>query len=490
MISLKYEIAETFEIKEEIIQDQVTITVQKRNKTNKSTSCTVNKKEDDMLDFKPKLETLKKQEIEESEQEKKHTCKKCDQTNKHIQIKSESTKSTQREDDGASFFTDISSGNKSDAKTLIEYEIDETLEIKEEIIQDMETITSNQHDPAYESKLCTVDVSNNEILDVKCEPWTPEKHEIPESKQEIKYSCKKCGKTYSQNKPLKSHQKFECSIKPQFKCELCDKQFKQKQHMNVHVDHVHQKSNSKKSVLIHKCDKCPRSYTRIHALSLPKRFKHAETIPQFICDLCGYESNTKGILVRHMTACHSQSSKTRHKCDKCMRTYKWLTGLTRHKILVHAVDKPEFNCDFCEYKSNAKYNLVRHVTSCHSQASKSSYKCKECARTYNWPTHLARHIRLVHATVKPNFFCDFCGYKFNRKCTLVKHMTSRHSQISKSMYTCDKCSRSYRSLGGFYEHIRLKHAAVVPEFTCDICYFKTKRKRHLSKHMTTKHLSK
>ncbi|XP_033231819.1 zinc finger protein 530-like [Belonocnema kinseyi] len=324
--------------------------------------------------------------------------------------------------------------NKSAAKTLIEYDIDETLEIKEEIIEDQDTVTVQERNQTNELKLRTTNMRDDDILAVKCKLLGPKELENPKLKQEIKYSCKKCSRTYKKKFHMNYHQKFECGVIPQFSCKFCDKSFKRKYCMNVHVERVHLSASSKKSVIIPKCDKCARSYKSLRGLARHKRLVHAVDKPEFICDFCGYNSNTKCNLAKHMTSRHSQTLKYMHKCNKCACVYDCLENLSRHKLLVHAAVKPQFICDFCGFKFTSKYHLIDHITSLHSSlisdSPRSRYKCDKCFRSYRHARNLSQHNRLEHAEVKPQFTCDFCEYKTNRKNSLVKHMKCRHSRKS------------------------------------------------------------
>ncbi|XP_033231756.1 uncharacterized protein LOC117182760 [Belonocnema kinseyi] len=85
--------------------------------------------------------------------------------------KSKSKKSTQRKDGGPYSGTTsrISSGNKSCAKSLFEYNFDETLEIKQEVLEDPETeeVTNEKCDTKYESIVCTVDIREDILADLQ-----------------------------------------------------------------------------------------------------------------------------------------------------------------------------------------------------------------------------------------------------------------------------------------------------------------------------------
>ncbi|XP_033231833.1 zinc finger protein 765-like [Belonocnema kinseyi] len=322
--------------------------------------------------------------------------------------------------------TFISPVNKYEAKTFIEYDFDETLEIKEEILQDSETIKVQKRNQSNKSKFCTVYIKEDDILDLKPKTQTPKKQRIKKPEQGKKHTCNTCARTYKLKQTLNFHQKFECGVIPQFSCEFCHKQFTQKCSMNRHIGHFHRKPSVTKAVLMYKCDKCSRSYTSLYSLNQHKRIEHGAVKPQFFCDVCGYKSNQKSNLSKHITFLHTQSPKTSYKCDKCTRSYKSSDSLNRHKRLEHSAVKTRFICDCCNYQSNLKCSLSKHITSRHPQTSETRYKCDKCSRSYRSLNSLNQHKRLEHAAVITRFTCDYCKHQTNLKSSLCKHITARH----------------------------------------------------------------
>ncbi|XP_033231824.1 zinc finger protein 271-like [Belonocnema kinseyi] len=483
--SIEYNNDETLEIKQESIQDPGIITVQKWKQTIKSKLCNAH--------MKPELQTLKKQDIQESKPKMKYTCNKCARSYSHkgslkshqkfkcgvmpqfsckfcnkqfgtIQLmkghvnrmhqRTNSTKSALRHkcDKCSRSYswlkdhqnsktalkkstgkqtgglhpcktTHFSSGNKSTIKTLIEYDMDATLEIKEECIHGTETNTVEKRNKTFETTFYTVDIKRDEILDAE---RTLKKQEVQESKQEMKHTCEKCARTYKYRKNLNEHLKYECGVMPQFSCKFCPKLFKRKSDMNAHVNRMHHKGTSKKPVLKHNCDKCARSYNWLRDLSRHKRLVHTAVKPEFTCDYCGFKTNVKSTLAEHIPLRHLQASKKRRNCDKCSRSYTWLSALNRHKRLHHAMVKPQFTCDFCGYKTRVKNTLSDHIHSRHLHTPKQKLYCNKCSRSYTWSSALNRHKRMHHATFKTKFICDFCGHKAHEKSNLSKHIALRH----------------------------------------------------------------
>ncbi|XP_033231841.1 zinc finger protein 723-like [Belonocnema kinseyi] len=309
-----------------------------------------------------------------------------------------------------------------DEMIKIEYSNDETMEIKEELIEDQDT-TGLKIIQKDESKLCTFNIKEMEDCAFNIKLPTYDNQTIQELKQEPqkKYRCEKCARSYRQKNMLNRHKKFECGVTAQFTCKFCDKQFKRKSNVNRHIRQVHQKT-----VFSYTCNICSKNYHSVNGLNQHKRFKHAVVKPQFTCDFCGYKSNHKNNLSKHIFSRHLQSLKSRHNCNECFRSYTRLGDLNRHKRLDHAEVKPEFICDYCGYKTNLKGSLSSHMTLVHLQRLKTRHNCDRCTRSYAWLSALNRHKRLDHAAIKLQFTCDFCGYKANQKTHLFKHIITRH----------------------------------------------------------------
>ncbi|XP_033231870.1 zinc finger protein 254-like [Belonocnema kinseyi] len=232
--------------------------------------------------------------------------------------------------DGPYFYatTDISFENNSRTQVFIEYDNDETLEIKEEIAPEQKLVIqgdnfcsvpnklqSQKEQKVQDSKWEQRDTCENSTKSYK---WNENLYhrkqfeldvipEIRKSKleREKKYKCEKCARSYVWKRSLYNHKKYECEVIPQWKCEFCEKPFKFKSHMNKHIVCVHQKTNSNTSPTRHYCDKCSRSYIWPSDLARHKRLEHVAVKPQFTCHVCNHKTSRKDHLFQHIVALHT-----------------------------------------------------------------------------------------------------------------------------------------------------------------------------------------
>ncbi|XP_033231838.1 zinc finger protein 809-like [Belonocnema kinseyi] len=187
----------------------------------------------------------------------------------------------------------------------IEYTIDETLEIKEEITEAQET-AGQKHYKKYESILDAVDEKETDNFSPKQKQPAHNSPKIKASEQELetKYKCEQCARCYKWKKHLNYHIKYECGVRLPFICKFCGNLYKRKNSMNAHIRRVHHKINLKKSGLIHKCDECSRSYNWQSGLCRHKRAEHAPLFTQFTCNSCGFKTKRKGRLSAHISLRH------------------------------------------------------------------------------------------------------------------------------------------------------------------------------------------
>ncbi|XP_033209814.1 zinc finger protein 678-like [Belonocnema kinseyi] len=127
----------------------------------------------------------------------------------------------------------------------------------------------------------------------------------------------------------------------------------------------------------------------------------------------------------------TQPEKT-YKCKKCARNYKWKKTLIHHQKF-ECYMGPQFSCKFCGQRFKENRSLKTHIDRVNHKISSNrsilKHKCDRCLRSYNWFYDLTRHKRFKHAAVMPQLSCNFCEYKSNRKATLSGHITKRHLNL-------------------------------------------------------------
>jgi len=126
-----------------------------------------------------------------------------------------------------------------------------------------------------------------------------------------------------------------------FKCELCEKSYKEK---------VDLKKHERK---IHFCEICEEHFEN---LKQHNEEIHDEEVrlEKHFCTICGGNFEN---LKQHNEEEHVQLL---HYCDKCLKEFETLRGLESHMKTKHSTIF-SFFCDYCEKGFAEKFQIERHL---------------------------------------------------------------------------------------------------------------------------------
>ena len=168
-----------------------------------------------------------------------------------------------------------------------------------------------------------------------------EKHEKP-------WKCTVCNHMFASEQKLDSHVKWHESKEAEvFVCNVCDKEFKLKVNLKVHVE-----------------SRCGMD-------------------PQHVCNVCGKAFMTRGTLVTH-TLLHT-GEKT-FLCRFCGKSYRLKVEMQRHERS-HTGEKP-FVCQVCNKAFAHRESLVTHNT---LHTGVRPYMCEACGSTFSCIGNLIKH---------------------------------------------------------------------------------------------------
>lgn len=216
------------------------------------------------------------------------------------------------------------------------------------------------------------------------------------------------------------------------------------------------------------CAKCDFSSESVYKLRDHYNQIHSEEM--FLCDECGRIFHYKGNLKDHKRFYHSDSSET-FACPQCDFTSNDKKVLSRHLRITH-YNTETLNCKECDFTTSYKKSMTSHQLSKHSKKAFDRFSCNICNKRFAYENSLERHKR-VHTNERP-FSCDSCQYKAFRLSTLRLHIERNHTNARP--FQCRNCKLK------FAEEKSLKEHLVAHMRQCSTCTYKTTNKGDLKKH--------
>ncbi|XP_023941507.2 zinc finger protein 91 isoform X2 [Bicyclus anynana] len=198
-------------------------------------------------------------------------------------------------------------------------------------------------------------------------------------------TCKCCGRTFSNIKKMKSHQKSH-RIKD---CQLCDKLFLLQKHYDIHMQRHAIKFNAYKNEDVQTCSFCQKACSNENELSLHVNKVHLQMKP-YSCDMCDRQFYTETNLSSHKKL-HSLFSK--ENCAFCRKTFKCRKDLVVH-VRKHIGMKPHV-CPVCRQTFYSDGNLKKHMRIFHG----GIYSCRLCRSVLPSQLELKSHINLIHSSM-------------------------------------------------------------------------------------------
>nr|CAI5817244.1 unnamed protein product [Callosobruchus analis] len=178
-----------------------------------------------------------------------------------------------------------------------------------------------------------------------------------------------------------------------FRCRACDKTFKTKTQLDLHLSTLHSISLQMKQ-----CDRCP--------------FATASDAE--------WEDHRKYHDGQHVLGCVEPG---------CEATFSTLEKLSIHHAEVHKVNKDSSKCSSGQDgKSNVFLTSDEREAKNKKQDSKPKiYTCEVCRRTFSRYFNMMRHVG-IHIG-KDMYSCSICGSAYHYASTLTRHMVQNHVKV-------------------------------------------------------------
>ncbi|KFB39024.1 hypothetical protein ZHAS_00006734 [Anopheles sinensis] len=294
--------------------------------------------------------------------------------------------------------------------------------------------------------------------------------------------CCSCGKFFANYDQMLAHAiatHEHGDIASDWSCRACGETFQSKRNLKHH-----NATNSSFKKIFH-CKLCNVSYVRIHLLA------------RHILTSLKHRSNGTGNILEkrndeQLAAILRQKSYNASKFSgfgccfvRCGATFEDEKQLQSHVEEMHAVRRrihasertsDQHVCDVCQLSFSKEQNLQRHR---YSWQMRKVNICSYCGKGFPNQAVLWEHEQVEHTDMSPQFECEHCGKRFKKKSLIKLHLVT-HQEVRR--YGCDQCGSRFHFGHQLKKHQNSVHATELP-YECKYCEHKMPSKQRYDQHM-------
>ena len=234
--------------------------------------------------------------------------------------------------------------------------------------------------------------------------------------------------------------------KKNFKCDICNKDFSSKAHLNTHKRDIHEDDEN---VRTHECTTCNKKFKSTVYL---KTHMEVHENKRHSCEECELTFAIKSSLRKHKRYKHSGKT---FRCPFCLKVYSGQEYVKLHIKTLHNNNYQRVLCTLCNQSFATKISLRAHVREIHKRV-KTEIKCEFCENIYTSIPSLKNHKKLQHnGKIEDLFECSQCGKTFSTNQSLSRHVKGVH--MDKGKFKCDSCGKIISSMSNLTYHINTTH---------------------------------
>ena len=206
----------------------------------------------------------------------------------------------------------------------------------------------------------------------KCHTKFETKSELVEHKKTCSFRCSEPGCTYTckTSQHLRTHMLTHTRT-TDFRCDLCQRPFKQISHLKRHIRDVHEK------IKTHTCPVCKECFARKEALKDHVKTHRGER--SFICSECGKRCSRQSDLTEHMRI-HTGARPYKCTYPGCTKSFYALSNLKDHQ---KSHEAPTIPCPKCRKLFKLRSHLQRHIRTIHAEKATKQYICQRCQKSFS-----------------------------------------------------------------------------------------------------------
>jgi hypothetical protein len=286
--------------------------------------------------------------------------------------------------------------------------------------------------------------------------------------EDKKFTCQICNYSTNFKEQMNRHVRRNHLKVKNFECDGCAKRFYEKSELKLHVTNNYI-SGELKCKLLGSIPKDPfqeKIENLISNKEYPTLSVATKRLVKFACQLCDYESDSKPHMRRHVRMRHLKDRP--FECQACKRKFCEKRVLARHIAKYTRQDSSVLSCSLSI--SRTEEEMAKYVS---GGETGQKFRCSLCEISYVKKADVIRHLRSIHSKSNEDLSKDLVSQEITPE--LLSSQLELNNSQQGSREDCMK-------------HILIEKMDGVLNYLCQICDYNSKWKQTTMRHVRTVHM--
>eukprot|EP01084_Bolivina_argentea_P270212 459410_1 len=167
-------------------------------------------------------------------------------------------------------------------------------------------------------------------------------------------------------------------------------------------------------------------------------------------DISSVDESENNEFINDVSSANESENESENESDEYCPFKERQERNKKSKYMQNKEKSKQYNCEYCTYKTNVKYHLIRH---CRTHTGERPWKCNECGKGFAQSSGLKTHSR-IHTGESP-YKCSHCEKRFKSKGGLMYHI---QTHIGPLPFKCSKCKQRFRLISQRKIHFEVAHS--------------------------------
>ncbi|XP_023312268.1 RE1-silencing transcription factor B-like [Anoplophora glabripennis] len=213
--------------------------------------------------------------------------------------------------------------------------------------------------------------------------------------------------------------------------------------------------------------------------------RHEKNLRAYGCESCEYETENKKLLLKHILKHKDSLQIQMYRCNNCNLETKYKCYIKRHQMKHKDPSQVQtYRCNNCDFETKYRSHFERHQLKHKDPSQVQMYRCNDLDFETKYKHNIKLHQRKHKDPSQVQLYrCHDCDYETGYNSNFKLHQLKHEDASQVEVYGCNKCDYKTKYKSLLKQH-QLKHKdpLQVQVCSCNNCDYETKNRSDIKRH--------